>query len=82
MPWQLLVEFGADIAAKNDEGDTPLLEALMEKRFEVLLCTLGLPRLYRPCSTHLCWVLVVAPYSVQRPLALSDRAHSLPVVSK
>ena len=33
---QLLVEFGADIAAKNDEGDTPLLEALMEKRFEVL----------------------------------------------
>jgi ankyrin repeat protein len=32
---QLLVEFGADIAAKNDEGDTPLLEALMEKRFEV-----------------------------------------------
>ena len=36
MPSQLLVEFGADIAAKNDEGDTPLLEALMEKRFEVL----------------------------------------------
>ncbi len=59
-----MVEFGADIAAKNDEGDTPLLEALMEKRFEVLLCTLGLPRLYRPCSTHVCWVLVVAPYSV------------------
>ena len=54
-----MVEFGADIAAKNDEGDTPLLEALMEKRFEVLGCTLSLPR---PDPTHFGCSSIVEPY--------------------